>query len=73
MPQLKIISYNLNGIRSAVSKGLADWIKETQYDVYLFQEIKANELDVPKKYLMIWDMCIILGSPPKRKAIVEQA
>ena len=30
MPQLKIISYNLNGIRSAVSKGLADWIKETQ-------------------------------------------
>lgn len=49
MPQLKIISYNLNGIRSAISKGLADWIKETQYDVYLFQEIKANELDVPKE------------------------
>ena len=49
MPQLKIISYNLNGIRSAVSKGLADWIKDTQYDIYLFQEIKANELDVPKE------------------------
>lgn len=49
MLKIKIISYNLNGIRSAVSKGLADWINETQYDVYLFQEIKANELDVPKE------------------------
>lgn len=49
MPQLKIISYNLNGIRSAASKGLGDWIKETNYDIYLFQEIKANELDIPKE------------------------
>lgn len=39
----------MNGIRSAVSKGLAQWIKETNYDIYLFQETKAHEYDIPKE------------------------
>ena len=49
MNALEIVSYNVNGIRSAISKGLIDWIKSTQYDAYLFQEIKANEADIPKE------------------------
>lgn len=49
MNTLEIISYNVNGIRSAISKGLVDWIKETNYDVYLFQETKAHEADIPKE------------------------
>jgi exodeoxyribonuclease-3 len=49
MNELQIISYNVNGIRSAISKGLIDWIQQTNYDIYLFQEIKANELDIPKE------------------------
>ena len=49
MGTLEIISYNVNGIRSAINKGLIDWIKETHYDVYLFQEIKAAEESIPKK------------------------
>lgn len=49
MDTLQIISYNVNGIRSAVKKGLADWVRETNYDVYLFQEIKADEADVPRE------------------------
>jgi exodeoxyribonuclease-3 len=44
---VKIVSYNVNGIRSAISKGLLDWIKEHQADIYCFQEIKANEADIP--------------------------
>jgi exodeoxyribonuclease-3 len=44
---MKITSYNVNGIRSAITKGLLDWITEDQSDVYLFQEIKANEADIP--------------------------
>jgi exodeoxyribonuclease-3 len=47
---LNIISYNLNGVRSAISKGLATWIHETNYDVYLFQEIKADLLSIPVEY-----------------------
>ncbi|MBK7692397.1 MAG: exodeoxyribonuclease III [Bacteroidetes bacterium] len=45
---MKIISYNLNGIRSAISKGLLDWIKEDQADIYCFQETKAHEIDIDK-------------------------
>lgn len=43
---MKIVSYNLNGIRSAISKGLLEWIKQDQADVYCFQELKANKEDI---------------------------
>ena len=45
---MKIVSYNLNGIRSAISKGLLDWIKEDNADIYCFQETKAHEIDIDK-------------------------
>lgn len=40
---MKIISYNVNGIRAAVSKGLYDWIEKEQPDILCLQEIKAQE------------------------------
>jgi exodeoxyribonuclease-3 len=45
---LKIISYNVNGLRSALSKGLLDWVREAAPDVLCLQEIKAGRepLDV---------------------------
>lgn len=39
---MKIISYNLNGIRSAASKGLFDWLETEQPDVFCIQESKAQ-------------------------------
>lgn len=39
---MKIYSYNLNGIRSALSKGLNDWISSAKPDVLLLQETKAQ-------------------------------
>lgn len=39
---LKVITYNVNGIRSAVSKQLLEWLKEQNPDVVCFQEIKAD-------------------------------
>lgn len=39
---MKIISYNVNGIRSALSKGLSDWIQEENPDVLCIQETKAQ-------------------------------
>lgn len=38
----RIISYNVNGIRSAMSKGLLDWIKAAKPDVLCLQETKAQ-------------------------------
>ncbi len=39
---MKIISYNLNGIRAASSKGLTAWLKEENPDVFCVQETKAQ-------------------------------
>lgn len=45
---LKIISYNVNGIRAALKKGWIDWVKAVKPDVVCLQEIKAedNQLDL---------------------------
>lgn len=39
----KIISYNVNGIRSAMNKGLIEWLGTEQADIVCFQELKANK------------------------------
>ncbi len=38
----KIISYNVNGIRSAMSKGLVEWLIHESPDIVCLQEIKAE-------------------------------
>lgn len=40
---MKIISYNVNGIRSAVSKGFVEWLQAADPDVICLQEIKCDE------------------------------
>ncbi len=44
---MKIVSYNVNGVRSAIEKGLIDWIDEHQFDVVCLQETKAHSGSVP--------------------------
>lgn len=39
---MKIISYNVNGIRAAMRKGFIDWLKNANPDVVLIQETKAT-------------------------------
>jgi len=48
---MKIISYNVNGIRAAIKKGFIDWLKTNPADVICIQETKANESDVDVKEL----------------------
>ena len=38
---MKIISYNVNGIRAAINKGFIDWLKSADPDIICLQEIKA--------------------------------
>lgn len=46
---MKVISYNVNGIRSALSKGFADFLKAENPDIVCLQEIKANEADIDQE------------------------
>lgn len=44
---MKIITVNVNGIRSANNKGFFTWLKIVDADIICLQEIKANIEDIP--------------------------
>lgn len=46
---MKIISYNLNGIRSAMSKGLVNFMQCSGADVFCFQETKAEASNIAQE------------------------
>ena len=45
---MRVITYNVNGIRSAAKKGFIDWLNSDPADIICLQEIKANKEDVPE-------------------------
>ena len=48
---MKIITYNVNGLRAAVSKGLPQWIQEANPDVLCLQETKLQPEQYPSAEL----------------------
>ncbi len=48
---MKIISWNINGIRAVCGKGFLDWFKREDADVVCLQEIKAKEEQVSSELL----------------------
>lgn len=44
---MKILSYNVNGIRAAITKGFLEWLKAADPDVICLQEIKAVDNQIP--------------------------
>ena len=43
---MRVITLNVNGIRSAAKKGLFEWLARQQADVVCLQEVKAQEADL---------------------------
>ena len=43
---MRIISYNVNGIRAAIKKGFVEWIQTNPADIICLQETKANQEDI---------------------------
>ncbi|HMN06690.1 MAG TPA: exodeoxyribonuclease III [Flavobacteriales bacterium] len=43
---MKLISFNVNGVRATVKKGLIDTLRQLDADIYCFQETKATEAQV---------------------------
>ena len=48
---MKVLSYNVNGIRAALKKGFAEWLKATAADVICIQETKALKEQVDTSVL----------------------
>jgi len=45
---MKILSWNINGIRAAERKNFLKWFKKVNADIVCLQEIKAQEEQIPK-------------------------
>jgi len=48
---MRIITLNLNGIRSAYRKGVLEWMGQQNADVFCFQELKAQAADMTEDML----------------------
>lgn len=62
----KIISYNVNGIRAAVKKGLLDFFDATDADVICLQETKARESDLDESVTRFKDYHVAWHSAEKK-------
>jgi exodeoxyribonuclease-3 len=64
---MKIATYNVNGIRAAIKKGLVDWLKEENPDILCIQEVKATSDQVPEEvfsdlgYNAYWNSAVKKG------------
>ena len=57
---MKLLSWNVNGVRAALGKGLLEWMRAARADVICLQEVKAVAGDVqhvewPAGYEVVWN------------------
>lgn len=57
---MKIVSWNINGLRAVLTKGLQEWLTKENADVFCFQEIKAlpeqvADWSIPEGYEAFWN------------------
>lgn len=63
---MKIISWNVNGIRANYKKGFVDFIKREKPDIFCCQEIKAEIDQIPEEILSLKDYSFFINSAKKK-------
>ena len=53
MTIIRLVSWNVNGIRAIYKKGFLDWFNEEDADIVSLQETKAQIDQLPKKLVNI--------------------
>lgn len=57
---MRIVSWNVNGMRAVVRNGFAEWLAAVQPDILCLQEVRAlpadlpDEIRAPEGYLALW-------------------
>jgi exodeoxyribonuclease-3 len=64
---VKITTWNVNGIRAALNKGVEDWWQPENPDVLCLQEIKAMPEQLTKTQLAVFDDFNAVWNPAKRR------
>ena len=47
---MRVVTWNVNGIRAAIRKGMDDWMEKIDADVWLLQEVRALPEQLPKDW-----------------------
>ena len=63
---MRIVTLNVNGLRSAAAKGFTAWMRRQKPDIVCLQEIKAQEPDLPKSLLAPRGLHAFFHSAEKR-------
>lgn len=62
---IKLVSWNVNGLRACVTKGFNDYFKETDADIFCLQETKLQDgqisMELGEEYLQYWNYAIKKG------------
>jgi exodeoxyribonuclease-3 len=62
---IKLVSWNVNGIRACVTKGFNDYFKETDADIFCLQETKLQDgqisMELGEEYSQYWNYAIKKG------------
>lgn len=53
MKKLKLLSWNVNGIRAVLKKGFLEWFKQANLDILCIQETKAWEEQLPDELINV--------------------
>jgi len=56
---MKLVTWNVNGLRSCVNKGFLDYFRQAEADLFCVQETKLTagqiELDIGEEYIQLWN------------------
>lgn len=63
---MKIISWNVNGLRANYKKGFINFLKKEKPDVLCLQEIKADIEQIPEEILSLKDYKILINPASKK-------
>ena len=63
---MKVISWNVNGLRAAHKKGFLDWFNETNPDILCLQETKAHEDQLPEEVKSVAGYTSFFSTPEKK-------
>jgi exodeoxyribonuclease-3 len=62
---IKLVSWNVNGLRACVTKGFNDYFKETNADIFCLQETKLQEgqitMELGEEYSQYWNYAVKKG------------
>lgn len=66
MPTLRLLSWNVNGLRALLKKGFLEWMEAEQPDVLCLQEIKANSDQLPDELLELSGYHVFIGAGARK-------